>query len=122
LERLSSEQWPPLVYTFQHSHRLIGEVHDMRLGILCPLFGDRPNSVREIELLPLQTSDFLSALSGECQKFNDNPIRSADLSGAKDNLGELLVVQDSVSKRAVVRLPLGIDRGRLDPRTSARRS
>ena len=69
----------------------------MRLGILCPLFGDCPNSVREIEFLPLQTSDFLSALSGECQKFNDNPIWSTDLSGTKDNLGELLVVQDSVS-------------------------
>ena len=69
----------------------------MRLGILCPLFGDRPNSVREIELLPLQTSDFLAALSGECQKFNNNPIGSTDLSGAQDDLGELLVVQDAVS-------------------------
>jgi hypothetical protein len=97
LKRLSSEQGPPLVGTFQHSHRLIGQVHDMRLGILCPLFGDRPNSVREIELLPLQTSDFLSALSSECQKFNNSPISSADLSRAKDNLGELLVVQDPVS-------------------------
>jgi hypothetical protein len=67
-------------------------VHDVRLGILCPLFRDRPNSVREIEFLPLQTSDFLSALSGEGQKFNDSPIWSADRSGAKDDLGELLVV------------------------------
>jgi hypothetical protein len=56
----------------------------MRRGILCPLFGDRPNSVREIELLPLQTSDFLSALSCECQKFDNNPIWSTDLSGARD--------------------------------------
>src|SRR6516165_9269848 len=57
----------------------------MRLGILCPLFGDRPNAVREIELLPLQTSDFLSALSGECQKFNDNPIWSADTQALKQD-------------------------------------
>jgi len=53
--------------------------------------------VREIELLPLQTSDFLSALSGECQQFNNSPIGSTVLSGAKDDLGELVVGQNSVS-------------------------
>ena len=40
---------------------------------------------REIELLRSQTSDFLSALSGECQEFNDSPIWSADLSGAESS-------------------------------------
>ncbi len=47
LERLGSEQCedklPSLVCAFQHGQCLLRQVDDVRFGILCSGFGNRPN-------------------------------------------------------------------------------
>jgi hypothetical protein len=50
LEALGSERredkWPSLVRTFKHGQCLPRQVDDVRFGILCSFFGNRPNSLR----------------------------------------------------------------------------
>ena len=78
LERFGSEYRkdirPGLVSAFERGNRLLRQVHDMSLGILSPRFGNRPNSLREIELLSLQTGNLLTTLAGKRQEFNDATI------------------------------------------------
>ena len=38
--------------SFEHRQCLLGQVHDVRFGILGPCFWDRPNLLREIQLIP----------------------------------------------------------------------
>src|SRR5262249_16406339 len=59
--------------------------------------GERPNSLREIQLFPLQTCNLLPALAGERQKFNNASVRSTDLPSGEDDLAELLVIQHPVA-------------------------
>ena len=64
----------------------------MRLAILCPIFGNRPNSLYKIQLLPAQSCNFLAALAGERQQFNNATIWTANLARGEDDLGEFSVV------------------------------
>src|SRR5712671_2979182 len=86
-----------MVCPFQHGQCLLRQVNDVSFGILCPCSWDRPNPLREIELVPMQTGDLLAALSGERQELDNAPIRTANLSSGEDDIGEFSVVQDAVS-------------------------
>ena len=56
LEGLGSQQRnnerSPLVYAPQHGERLIREMHNMYLGVLCSCFRNGPCSLFEIKFVP----------------------------------------------------------------------
>src|SRR5258708_5910076 len=83
-ERLGSEQrediQPCLLCAFDHGHRLLGQMHNMNLGVLGPCFGQRPNLAREVEFLPLQAGNLFAPLSAERQALNDPAVRPPEFS------------------------------------------
>jgi hypothetical protein len=90
LEGLGTEQCedkrPSPVCTFQDGQCLLRQVHDVRFGILCSCFGDRPNPFSQVQLLPMKAGDFLAPLSGERQKLDNRTIWTTDFSSGKDDL------------------------------------
>src|SRR5208337_2666676 len=69
----------------------------MSLCILGPSFGNHPNSLRKIELIPGEPSDFLATLARERQELNNATVGTANLSGGENDLGELLIIQHPVA-------------------------
>src|SRR5687767_11825415 len=77
--QVRENQRPKAISGPQCRQRLIRKVDDMLLCILRSDFGDRPYPLLEIQLIPCEPRDFFATLPGECQEFDDSPIRTADL-------------------------------------------
>src|SRR5262249_9122964 len=55
-----------------------------------------PKPSHQVQLLPGQSSDFFPPLARERQKLDDASVRSTNLLGSKDDLGEFQVVQNAI--------------------------
>ncbi len=96
LERPSSpwgeHERPLSVYAFEHAQRLLGEVHDVCLCVLCPIFRKLLHGPFKIEFVPGQACDFLATLAGKRQQFNNAAVCPANLSRGEYDPSELLIV------------------------------
>ncbi|SRR5713101_5709607 len=80
-----------LLHPLQDGDRLSREVNGMLFRVLGARLRQRPSSLVKIELIPGRTRDFLAALSGQRQEFNDATVRATHRSGGEDDLGQFWV-------------------------------
>jgi hypothetical protein len=101
LKGLSSERCKyrraSLARAFEHGQCLPRQMHDVRFCILCSGFGNSPNSLSQVQLLPMESGDFLAPLSSERQKLNNRTIRITHVSSGQYDPGELGIAQHPVS-------------------------